>query len=219
MPNFVKEFWGRLMWKCHCLVGGKFSIQSRENGEMPWQKRGTTIEAGKILIMQVQMWFGVIGQGKKVFNHDQCWEVVKNCQRFQIIPTGPTVVLTETPLHNSPASYSLIDSPMCQDSPIEKELRPIGRKAAKAKRGSNSSNNISKFLEEIARQRAMRIEIDLKAQEDERAIQVEYAKEREYAYQEREYASEENIEKNDRETMAMNTSHMSLETKQFWKLE
>ncbi|CAL8108672.1 unnamed protein product [Prunus armeniaca] len=68
------------------------------------------------------------------------------------------------------------------------------------RRGSNSSNNTSKFLEEIARQSAIRIEIDLKAQEDERAIQVEYAKEWEYACQEREYACRENIEKKDQET-------------------
>ncbi|BFG30063.1 hypothetical protein CerSpe_163370 [Prunus speciosa] len=93
-----------------------------------------------------------------------------------------------------------------------KRRRPIERKAAKAKRGRNSSSNTSKFLEEIARQSAMRIEIDLKTQEDERAIQVEYAKEREYV-------CKENIEKKDRETMAMDTSHMSPETKQFWKLE
>ncbi|KAI5329080.1 hypothetical protein L3X38_028477 [Prunus dulcis] len=68
---------------------------------------------------------------------------------------------------------------MSQDSPIEKEARPIGRKATKAKRWSNSSNNASKMLEEIARHSAMRIEIDMKTQEDERAIQAEYAKERE----------------------------------------
>ncbi|CAL2278145.1 unnamed protein product [Prunus armeniaca] len=100
---------------------------------MPWQKRGTTIEVGKILAM-----------------------------RFRIIPTGSTVVLNETPLHDSPAS----------DSPLDFLMR----KAAKAKRGSNSSSNTSKFSEEIARQSAMRIEIDMKTQEDERAIQVELQK-------------------------------------------
>ncbi|CAL2229191.1 unnamed protein product [Prunus armeniaca] len=102
-------------------------------------------------IMQAQMWFGAIGQGKKTFNHDQCWEVVKNCSRFRIIPTGPTVVLNETPLHDSLASDSPMDSPMSQDSPIQKEPRPIGRNAAKVKRGSNSGSNTSKFLEKIAR--------------------------------------------------------------------
>ncbi|BBH09165.1 Nucleotide-diphospho-sugar transferases superfamily protein [Prunus dulcis] len=121
-------------------------------------------------IMQAQMWFGAIGQGKKSFNHTLCWEAVKNCKRFQIIPTGPTVVLNEKPLHETPASDSPMDSPMSQDSPIEKEPRPIGRKAAKAKRGSNSSKNASKFLEEISKHQAMRIEMDMKQQEHDRAI-------------------------------------------------
>ncbi|BBG92312.1 Long-chain fatty alcohol dehydrogenase family protein [Prunus dulcis] len=117
---------------------------------------------------------------EKSFNHTHCWEVVKTCKRFQIIPTGPTVVLNETPLHETPASDSPMDSPMSQDSPIEKEPRPIGRKAAKAKRGSNSSKNASKFLEELSKHQAMRIEMDLKQQEHDMAIQLEYAKEREY---------------------------------------
>ncbi|CAL8163550.1 unnamed protein product [Prunus armeniaca] len=86
-------------------------------------------------IMQAQMFFGATGQGKKSFNHTLCWEVVKNCIRFQIIPTGPTVVLNKMPLHETPTSDLPIDSPMGQDSPMEKEPRPIGRKAAKAKRG------------------------------------------------------------------------------------
>ncbi|CAL2272054.1 unnamed protein product [Prunus armeniaca] len=139
---------------------------------------------------QVQMFFGATGQGKKSFNHTLCWEVVQNCKRFQIIPTGPTVVLNEMPLHETPASDSPMDSPMSQDSPIEKEPRPIGRKAAKA----------------------MRIEMDMKQQEHDRAMEVEYAKEREYVRQEK-------IEKKDRETMAMDTTHMSPKTKQYWKLE
>ncbi|KAI5350628.1 hypothetical protein L3X38_003519 [Prunus dulcis] len=130
-------------------------------------------------IMQAQMWFGATGQRKKSFNHTHCWEVVKTCKRFQIIPTGPTVVLNETPLHETPASDSHMDSPMSQDSPIENEPRPVGRKAAKAKRGSNSSKNASQFLEELSKHQAMRIEMDLKQQEHDMAIQVEYAKERE----------------------------------------
>ncbi|CAL2256062.1 unnamed protein product [Prunus armeniaca] len=33
MPNFVKKFRSRLVRKWHCLVGGKFSIKSWENGD------------------------------------------------------------------------------------------------------------------------------------------------------------------------------------------
>ncbi|CAL9026007.1 unnamed protein product, partial [Prunus brigantina] len=109
-----------------------------------------------------------------------------------------------------------MDSLMSQDSPIEKEPMPTGRKAAKAKRGSNSTN-ASKFLEEISRQNAMRLEINMKTQENEGAIQLEYAKEREYIRKEKEYVRQENIEKKDWETMAIDTSYMSPETKQFWK--
>ncbi|CAL8174407.1 unnamed protein product [Prunus armeniaca] len=159
-------------------------------------------------IMQAQMFFGATGQGKKSFNHTLCWEVVKNCKRFQIIPSGPTVVLNETPLHETPASDSPMDSQMSQDSSIEKEPRPIGRKEAKAKRGSNSTKNASKYLEEISKMQAMRIEMDMKQQEHDRAIQPEYAKEMEYVRQEK-------IEKKDRETMAMDTTYMSPKTKQF----
>ncbi|CAL2265191.1 unnamed protein product [Prunus armeniaca] len=176
--------------------------------------------------IQAQMFFCATRQGKKSFNHTHCWEVVKNCKKFQIIPTGPTVVLNETPLHETPASDSPMDSLMSQDSPIEKGSRPIGRKAAKAKRGSNSTKNVSKFLEELSKMQAMRIEMDMKQQEHDMAIDVENAKEREYvrqereyARQEREYACQEKIEKKDRATMAMDTTHMSPETKHYWKIE
>ncbi|CAL8124444.1 unnamed protein product [Prunus armeniaca] len=101
---------------------------------------------------------------------------------------------------------------MSQDSPIEKEPRPIGRKAAKAKKRSNSSTNTSKNLEEITRQSAKRIEIEKKHQENEMAIRAEYV-------QEMEYLCKQHIEKTDWETIAMDTSHMSPEIKQFWKLE
>ncbi|BBH07383.1 zinc ion-binding protein [Prunus dulcis] len=131
-------------------------------------------------MIQAQMWFGATGGGKKSFTHHECWEVVKYCKRFVIIPTGPEVVLNETPLRDSMTSDSPLDSPMSQDSPIEKEPRPIGRKAAKAKKKGNSSNQNSQFLEEIARQNGIRIEMEQKRQDHELALEAEYAREREY---------------------------------------
>ncbi|CAL9025593.1 unnamed protein product [Prunus brigantina] len=104
-------------------------------------------------------------------------------------------MLNETPLHNSMTLDSPLDSPMSQDSPIEKELRPIDRKAAKAKKGSNSSTNTLKFLEEIARRSAIRIKMERKHQENEMAIRAKYV-------QEREYLCKEHIDKKDQETMA-----------------
>ncbi|CAL8152503.1 unnamed protein product [Prunus armeniaca] len=175
----------------------------------------------KILNKELAKWRDALA--KAIDNHrsreNLTSGVVKNCKRFQIIPTDPTVVLNETPLYETPASDSPMDSPMSQDSPIDKEPRPIGRKTAKAKRGSNSTKNASKFLEELSKLQAMRIEMDMKQQEHDRAIDVENAKEREYVRQQREYARQEKIEKKDRETMAMDTTHMSPETKQYWKLE
>ncbi|CAL8992206.1 unnamed protein product [Prunus brigantina] len=101
---------------------------------------------------------------------------------------------------------------MSRDSPIQKELRLIGRKAANAKRGSTSSNDTAKILEQIARNGTMRIELDMKKDADEKAMNEKYATEMEYI-------RKQDIEKKDRETMTMDISHMSLETKQFWKLE
>ncbi|CAL2241121.1 unnamed protein product [Prunus armeniaca] len=163
-------------------------------------------------LIQAQMWFGATGGGKKRFTHHECWEVVKYCKRFIIIPTGPNVVLNETPLRDSTTSDSPLDSPMSEDLPIQKEPRPIGRKAAKAKKAGNSSNFNSKFLEEIARQNSIRIEMEQKRQDMEVAIQAECAREKEYL-------RKKDMQKTDRETMAMDTSHMFPETKQYWKLE
>ncbi|BBG97207.1 Nucleotide-diphospho-sugar transferases superfamily protein [Prunus dulcis] len=86
-------------------------------------------------IMQAQMWFGATGQGKKSFNHTHCWEVVKTCKRFQIIPTGPTVVLNETPLHETPASDSPMDSPMSQDSPLKMSQGLLGGRRRRRREG------------------------------------------------------------------------------------
>ncbi|CAL8108181.1 unnamed protein product [Prunus armeniaca] len=197
----------------HCPITGnemKFS-HIWGNGEMRWQKRGTTIKEGKILAIRLcKHKYGSVplGKAKKSFNHDQCCEVVKNCERFRIIPTSPTIVLNETPLHDSTTSDSPLDSLMSHDSPIQKEPRPIGRKVAKAKSGSTSINDTAKILEQIARNGTMRIELDMEKDADKKAMNKEYAREIEYI-------RKQDIEKKDRETMAMDTSHMSPETKQF----
>ncbi|CAL9030209.1 unnamed protein product [Prunus brigantina] len=164
------------------------------------------------------MWFGATGGGKKSFTHHECWEVVKYCKRFIIIPTGPNVVLNETPLRDSTTSDSPLDDRTRPKfrfgiraesfSPIQKEPRPISRKDAKAKKAGNSSNHNSKFLEEIARQNAIRIEMEQKRQDMEVAIQAECAREKEYL-------RKKDMEKTDRKTMAMDTSHMSPKTKQY----
>ncbi|CAL8077120.1 unnamed protein product [Prunus armeniaca] len=111
------------------------------------------------------MWFGAMGQGKKSFVHFQCWEVVKDCSRFKIIPTGSPVVLNETPLHDSTSTDSPLDSPMETEPPLPRPSRPIWRKAAKAKRGGTSNNECVQLLEQIAKNTSLRIERDLKRDE------------------------------------------------------
>ncbi|CAL9000436.1 unnamed protein product [Prunus brigantina] len=69
---------------------------------------------------------------------------------------------------------------MGQHSPIQKETRHVGQKAAKAKRGSTSSNDTAKILEQIARNSTMRIELDMKKDADEKAMNEEYVREMEY---------------------------------------
>ncbi|BBH05594.1 hypothetical protein Prudu_017037 [Prunus dulcis] len=128
-------------------------------------------------MIQAQMWFGATGQGKKSFNHFECWEVNYS--------HGSGVVLNETPLRDSTTSNSPFNSPMSQDSPIGKELRPIGQKAAKARKRN-----------------AIRIEMEQKRQENEMAIQAEYAREREYV---RKKICTRRIGK----PWTMDTSHMS----------
>ncbi|BBG93696.1 hypothetical protein Prudu_001784 [Prunus dulcis] len=168
----------------------------------------------KILNKELGKWRNALAKAMDNYRSGQnrTNEVVKYCKRFVIIHTGPEVVLNETPLRDSMTSDSSLDSPMSQDSPVEKEPRPIGRKAAKAKKKGNSSNQNSQFLEEIARQNGIRIEMEQKRQDHELALEAEYAREREYL-------RKKDMDKTDRETMAMDTSHMSPETKQFWKLE
>ena len=94
----------------------------------------------------------------------------------------------------------------------QNEPRSIGKKATKAKRGSNSTNDCANFLEQIALNDTMRIEIDIKRDADKKARDETFAREREYAHK-------QDMDKKDKETMAMDTSHMSPETKLFWRQE
>ncbi|CAL8152085.1 unnamed protein product [Prunus armeniaca] len=67
---------------------------------------------------------------------------------------------------------------MDQDSPIQRQLRLIGRKAAKAKRGSTSNTECANFLEQIAIHGALRIDKDLKRDKANKARYEAYATER-----------------------------------------
>ncbi|CAL2247945.1 unnamed protein product [Prunus armeniaca] len=198
-------------------LSSRWKLLNKELGK--WRnaltKAKANIQSGQNLtdeMVQAQMWFGAMGQGKKSFVHFQCWEIVKDCSRFKIIPTGPPVVMNETPLHDSTSTDSPLDSPMETESPfVPRPPRPIGRKAAKAKRGATSSNDCVQLLEQIAKSATLRIERDLKRDE------MDKAREEAYALQQQ-MAQEKDIEDREMKIMAMDTSHMSPETKAYWKL-
>ena len=156
------------------------------------------------------MWFGATGQGKKSFVHFQCWEIVKDCSRFKIIPTAPPVVLHETPLHESPSTDSPLDSPMETESPLPRPPRPIGRKAAKAKRGATSNIDCVQIFEQIAKNNSLRLERDLRRDEADKARLEAFAIEKQHA-------KEKDDDEREMKIMAMDASHMSPETKAYWK--
>ncbi|CAL9004815.1 unnamed protein product [Prunus brigantina] len=156
-------------------LSNRWKLLNKELGK--WRnaltKARENIRSGQNLsdeIIQAQMWFDAMGQGKKSFVHFQCWEVVKDCSRFKIIPTGPPVVLNETSLHDSP-----LDSRMEMESPLPRPPRPIGRKAAKAKIGGTSNNECVQLLEQIAKNTSLRIERDLKRDEVDMAREEAFA--------------------------------------------
>ncbi|CAL9000538.1 unnamed protein product [Prunus brigantina] len=148
------------------------------------------------------MWVGAMGQGKKSFMSHQCWEVLNNYSRFKIISNSLLVVLNETPLHDSSATDSPLDSPMDQDSPLPRVPRLIGRKAAKAKKGSTSNNECARFLEQIAKNGALRIDRDLKREKADKARHEAFAIQRQQA-------QEQDMEDREMKIMVMDTSHMS----------
>ncbi|CAL9022740.1 unnamed protein product [Prunus brigantina] len=197
-------------------LSSRWKLLNKELGK--WRnaltKARENIRSGQNLsdeIIQAQIWFGAMGQGKKSFVHFQCWEVVKDCSRFKIIPTGPPVVLNEMLLHDSPSTDSPLDSPMETESPLPRSPRPIGRKAAKAKRGGTSNNECVQLLEQIAKNTSLRIERYLKRDE------LDMAREEAFAIQQQ-HAQGKDMEDREMKIMAMDTSHMSPETKAYWKL-
>ncbi|BBG93548.1 zinc ion-binding protein [Prunus dulcis] len=204
MPNFVKKF---RVYSYGDALSSRWKILNKELGK--WRaalaKAMDNYRSGENRtneMIQAQMWFGATGGGKKSFNHHECWEVVKYCKRFIIIPTGPAVVLNETPLRDSMTSDSPLDSPMSQDSPIEKEPGP------RRQRKRVIQAIIIQIFGGNCKAKRHKNKMEQKRQDNELALQAEYA-------QEREYLRKKDMDKTDRETMAMDTSHMSLKQNNF----
>ncbi|BBH03219.1 hypothetical protein Prudu_014019 [Prunus dulcis] len=193
MPNFVKKFRGST--RTEMALSSRWKILNKELGN--WREALAKVmdnyrsgENRTNEMIQAQMWFGATRGGKK------SGEILQTLPDYS---DGSAVVLNETSLRDSMTSDSPIDSPESRLT-IEKELRPIGRKAAKAKKAGN------------CKAKRHKIEMEQKRQDNELALQGEYTRERKYL-------RKKDMDKTDRETMTMDTSHMSPETKQFWKLE
>ncbi|CAL2269761.1 unnamed protein product [Prunus armeniaca] len=127
----------------------------------------------KLLNKELGKWRNALTKARENIRSGQNF-TDEDCSRFKIIPTGLSVVLNETPLHNSPSTDSPLDSPMETESPLLRPPRPIGRKAAKAKRRGTSNNECQQAHEKEMDDREMKI-------------------------------------------MDMDASHMSPETKAYWK--
>ncbi|CAL9011700.1 unnamed protein product [Prunus brigantina] len=84
----------------------------------------------------------------------------------------------------------------------------LGEGAAKAKRRSTLNTKCAIFLEQIAKNGALRIERDLKREGAHKARYEAYATERQQA-------QEQDMEDREMKIMAMDTSHMSLEIKSY----
>ncbi|CAL9004596.1 unnamed protein product [Prunus brigantina] len=72
--------------------------------------------------------------------------------------------------------------------------------------------NVHNFLEQIAKNDALKIERDLKREEADKARHEAFAIERQHA-------QEQDMEDREMKIIAMDTSHMSPETKSYWKLK
>ncbi|CAL2255778.1 unnamed protein product [Prunus armeniaca] len=96
------------------------------------------------------------------------------------------------------------------ESPLPRPPRPIGRKAAKAKRGGTLNNECVQLLEKIAKNTSLRIERDLKRDE------ADMAREEAFVIQQQQ-TPEKDMDDREMKIMAMDTSHMSPETKAYWK--
>ncbi|CAL2273116.1 unnamed protein product [Prunus armeniaca] len=159
----------------HCPVTGnemKFShMWSKIHGEF-CQKLGSIqtemalSSRWKILNKELGKWRNALTKARENIRSGQNLsdEIIQAQVWF-----GPAVVLNETPLHDSPSTDSPLDSSMETKSPLPRPSRPIGRKAAKAKKGSTLNNECVQFLEQIAKNTALRIERDLKREEADMA--------------------------------------------------
>ncbi|KAM1034008.1 hypothetical protein ACFX19_038060 [Malus domestica] len=111
-------------------------------------------------LIQAQAWYGAKTKSKnKSFNRWECWNIVKDCPKFRVVPVGPEVVMNSTPLYSTSDNGSHEDdAEEVPETSIPKQasgstrypIRPQGKKASKRK-GSASKHDYAKYMEELTR--------------------------------------------------------------------
>ncbi|XP_050121384.1 uncharacterized protein LOC126599064 [Malus sylvestris] len=196
--------------------------------------------------LQAQAWYGAkIKSRNKSFTRWECWNIVKDCPKFKVVPVGPEVCMNSIPLHSTPPHSTPDHGPHVDEedgeevpkTPIPEQasgstrypIRPLGKKASKRK-GSASKNDYGKYMQELARQGELTLARELakyeadKARDEAKAAAIEQAfqaeqRERELLRQERELLREERIAQRDRDIMNTRLEGMSPNSKYFWQSE
>ncbi|KAM2726312.1 hypothetical protein EV2_038766 [Malus domestica] len=142
--------------------------------------------------LQAQAWYSAKTKTKnKSFTRWECWNIVKNCPKFKVVPVGPEVFMNSTPLHSTPDHGSHIhedDAEEVLETPFPEQatgstrypIRPQGKKASKRK-GNASKNDYAKYMEELARQGELTLAREMvkfeadKAREEAKVVAVQRA--------------------------------------------
>ena len=160
---------------------------------------------------------------KSSWTYDHCWEVLKYCDKWMIIPQSnlraPSPVYEET--NETPVSLDSDQDPYSNATVSSPRKRPLGRKAAKESRqkskgsSTDTSNSISDTIRELFEQSEKRKNFYeeqklqlLKEQADREDVQLEIARRAEDRLQ---MIADDAI-------MEKDTSHMSVEQQHYYQL-
>ncbi|KAM1245613.1 hypothetical protein ACFX15_036150 [Malus domestica] len=233
----LREMWGLIYTNYLEKIGGK---RTKESLSSRWRllsksfsmwrdalaQASANFRSGESLAdqdLQAQAWYNAKTTSKnKSFNRWECWNIVKDCPKFKVVPVGPEVVFNSTPPHSTSdhASHDH-DEDDAEDvpetPPVEQAsgstrfpIRPQqGRKASKRK-GNASKNDYAKYMEKLACQGELSLAWEIakfeanKAREDAKATAIEKEfqaneRERELLRQEREHVREERMAQQDRD--------------------
>ena len=160
---------------------------------------------------------------KSPWTYDHCWEVLKYCDKWMIIPQSnvraPSPVYEET--NETPVSLDSDQDPYINATVSSPRKRPPGRKAAKESRQkskaspTDTSNSISDTIRELSEQsekmknfyEEQKLQL-LKEQADREDVQLEIARRAEDRLQ---MIADDAI-------MEKDTSHMSVEQQHYYQL-